>query len=203
MAILSRSFRSSVIFVVGCRDKREVFCVCRDVNAGKDKQIKFRGVAQPGSAHRSGRWGRRFKSFRPDHFLFFLPLPKGFLKVTGSRCLPSRGRGYCPAVFLEVLNMNPDSTGPVTDSVIVTGRVQGVGFRAYVQHFAKRMHLSGFVENRPDGSVYLEVTGSESEVDSLVRLVKKGPPASEVSGVERKRLSSGVPHRGPFEIRRS
>jgi hypothetical protein len=99
MAILSKSFRSSVVFVLGCRDEKEVFCVCRDVNAGKDKQIKFRGVAQPGSAHRSGRWGRRFKSFRPDHFLFFLPLPKGFLKVTGSRCLPSRGRGHCPAVF--------------------------------------------------------------------------------------------------------
>ena len=99
--------------------------------------------------------------------------------------------------------MNPDSAGFVTDSVIVTGQVQGVGFRAYVQHFAKRMRLSGFVENRPDGSVYLEVTGSESEVDSLVRLVQKGPPASDVSGVERKRLSSGVPHKGPFEIRRS
>ena len=99
--------------------------------------------------------------------------------------------------------MVPSSTSPLTESVKVTGRVQGVGFRAYVQHFAKRMQLSGFVENRPDGSVYLEVTGSEEDVDSLVRLIRKGPPSSDVSGVERKKLSSGGSHKGPFEIRRS
>lgn len=99
--------------------------------------------------------------------------------------------------------MTSGSTGPLTESVSVFGRVQGVGFRAYVQHVAKRMHLSGFVENRPDGSVYLEVTGSEEELENLVRRIRKGPPGSDVSGVERKRLTSGVPHKGSFEIRRS
>lgn len=48
--------------------------------------------------------------------------------------------------------------------ITYTGRVQGVGFRATASHTAAGYAVSGWVRNEPDGSVLLEVQGSESEV---------------------------------------
>lgn len=98
--------------------------------------------------------------------------------------------------------MSSGSSARVTEVLQVTGRVQGVGFRAFVQRVATRLELSGFVENRPDGSVYLEVSGSPEVLEKLAVLIRKGPPASTVLAVERKRLQEAASHPGPFEIRR-
>lgn len=99
-------------------------------------------------------------------------------------------------------DMSSGSSARVTEILKVTGQVQGVGFRAFVQRVATRLELSGFVVNRPDGSVYLEASGSPDVLEKLAALLRKGPPASKVLAVERKKLQEAALHTGPFEIRR-
>ena len=98
--------------------------------------------------------------------------------------------------------MSSGSSARVTEILKVTGQVQGVGYRAFVQRVATRLELSGFVENRTDGSVYLEASGSPDALEKLEALLRKGPPASTVLDVERKKLQETALHAGPFEIRR-
>jgi acylphosphatase len=64
------------------------------------------------------------------------------------------------------------------------GLVQGVGYRASARREAARLGLSGWVRNQPDGSVMLEAQGPASRVDALIAWCRKGPPMSEVSGVD-------------------
>lgn len=67
---------------------------------------------------------------------------------------------------------------------MVTGRVQGVFYRASAAERAERLGLSGWVRNRHDGSVELEAQGAEEAVRELVRWCHVGPPAAEVASVE-------------------
>lgn len=61
------------------------------------------------------------------------------------------------------------------------GRVQGVGFRAFVADLAQRMGLDGWVCNRFDGSVEILVSGAASKVDDFVRIcVHESPTPSRV-----------------------
>lgn len=57
----------------------------------------------------------------------------------------------------------------------VFGRVQGVGFRFYTEEKAKEFNIAGFVQNKGDGSVYIEAEGSADELDAFVEWCKKGP----------------------------
>ncbi|MBU9710336.1 acylphosphatase [Evansella tamaricis] len=57
---------------------------------------------------------------------------------------------------------------------IVTGRVQGVGFRYMTQQFAVELGLSGWVKNQSDGSVEFEVQGNKTEIEPFLVKVKKG-----------------------------
>ncbi|HYO25842.1 MAG TPA: acylphosphatase [Lacipirellulaceae bacterium] len=52
--------------------------------------------------------------------------------------------------------------------VVYTGRVQGVGFRYGTQQIAQRFSVSGYVQNRPDGSVHLVAEGSAQELDGFL-----------------------------------
>lgn len=65
----------------------------------------------------------------------------------------------------------------------VTGRVQGVGFRAFVASTARGLGLDGFVRNRKDGSVEALVVGEAQKVEALIAACHEGPPASRVEGV--------------------
>ncbi len=67
--------------------------------------------------------------------------------------------------------------------VKVTGRVQGVGFRWFVRVSGRRLQLSGWVKNRPDGSVELAAAGSEDRLAELRNLIRNGPDAAEVADV--------------------
>lgn len=69
-------------------------------------------------------------------------------------------------------------------SVKVSGRVQGVYYRASTQEEAQRLGLKGFVKNEPDGSVYIEAEGDDAVLDALVAWCRQGPPAARVSNVE-------------------
>lgn len=66
----------------------------------------------------------------------------------------------------------------------VRGRVQGVGFRYFVIREADALGLSGWVANAPDGAVVLEAEGPRPALDELLALLRVGPRAGEVGGVE-------------------
>jgi acylphosphatase len=66
---------------------------------------------------------------------------------------------------------------------IVTGRVQGVAYRASTAHEARALGLAGWVRNRPDGSVELEVEGPADVVAKLLAWCHRGPPAARVAHV--------------------
>jgi acylphosphatase len=67
--------------------------------------------------------------------------------------------------------------------VTIRGRVQGVGFRAWVEHQATSARLEGWVRNRRDGSVEALLAGSARAVADVVALCRHGPPASRVTEV--------------------
>ncbi len=64
--------------------------------------------------------------------------------------------------------------------ILVVGRVQGVGFRAFAARTATRLNLVGGVRNLDDGRVELEVEGGKTVIEDLLRELKVGPPASHV-----------------------
>ncbi|TMV03330.1 acylphosphatase [Ruegeria sediminis] len=65
----------------------------------------------------------------------------------------------------------------------ITGRVQGVSFRAWTRAEAERRGLSGWVRNEPDGSVRALIVGPARDVDDMVRDLHKGPRAARVTAV--------------------
>lgn len=66
---------------------------------------------------------------------------------------------------------------------VVTGRVQGVCFRAFTRERASGLGLSGFVRNLPDGSVEIVAEGVDEDVDELMRWISRGPSHARVSNV--------------------
>lgn len=68
--------------------------------------------------------------------------------------------------------------------LLVRGRVQGVGFRWYVRELARKLGLSGWVRNCPDGAVEIAAEGSEESLQRLQRELRIGPPGAVVSSVE-------------------
>jgi acylphosphatase len=66
----------------------------------------------------------------------------------------------------------------------VTGRVQGVGYRWFVQAEAERLNLGGSVRNLPDGAVAVEAEGSRPKLLDLVTKLRQGPPAARVERVD-------------------
>lgn len=75
-------------------------------------------------------------------------------------------------------------TTPRTVHVRITGRVQGVYFRAWTAEEARRRGLSGWVRNRRDGSVEALFHGAAAEVEAMTALCRHGPPDARVDGVE-------------------
>lgn len=67
--------------------------------------------------------------------------------------------------------------------VRIQGRVQGVGYRAWVEYQAQAAGLEGWVRNRRDGSVEALFAGTGRRVAELVALCRQGPPSAHVSAV--------------------
>src|SRR5690349_17250140 len=67
--------------------------------------------------------------------------------------------------------------------ISVSGRVQGVGYRAFTVRAASDRGLVGGVRNCEDGRVELEAEGSKDKIMSLIEQLKLGPPASRVTEV--------------------
>lgn len=84
--------------------------------------------------------------------------------------------------------------------IIVKGTVQGVGYRFFARSLAGRYSIAGFVRNLPDGNVEAEAQGREDDMSMFIEGLRKGPPASYVTGLE----SEEMPIEGSldrFEIR--
>ena len=68
--------------------------------------------------------------------------------------------------------------------VRVTGRVQGVFFRAWTQQQARELGVHGWVRNASDGSVEAHLEGDEAAVKALIQRLNEGPSAADVHQVE-------------------
>jgi acylphosphatase len=68
--------------------------------------------------------------------------------------------------------------------VYVTGRVQGVFFRAETERTAKSLNLTGWVRNVEDGGVEAVFEGEDHPINQMIAWCYKGPPASRVDHVE-------------------
>lgn len=68
-------------------------------------------------------------------------------------------------------------------NIVISGRVQGVFFRASALKKAGELGLKGTVANRPDGTVYAEAEGRPAKVDAFIAWCEKGPPAAAVKNI--------------------
>lgn len=71
----------------------------------------------------------------------------------------------------------------VTKRLNITGRVQGVGFRFYMERKARELGVTGWVRNRRDGAVEAVVQGTTGAVESMIAWARRGPPSAVVAEV--------------------
>lgn len=83
---------------------------------------------------------------------------------------------------------------------VVSGQVQGVGFRYSAMAQARRLGLTGWVANLPDGSVEGVAAGSDEALGQFHDWLRRGPPAARVKAVAWERAQA--PLETGFEIRR-
>ncbi len=86
-------------------------------------------------------------------------------------------------------------------SLVVTGRVQGVGFRWYVLRAATDLGLAGEVSNRSDGAVSIEAEGDRQRLEQFLEIVREGPVTAIVDRVQ-ERWSEGPRQYRDFHIGR-
>lgn len=86
----------------------------------------------------------------------------------------------------------------VTCHLRIRGRVQGVGFRLYMQREAQHRGVAGWVRNRRDGTVEAMVQGPRDAVDAVVEWARHGPSNARVTDVE---VSEGSGTYTGFETR--
>ena len=88
-----------------------------------------------------------------------------------------------------------------TVRIIVTGRVQGVGFRYFTVRCANDLGLCGWVRNLPDGSVETAIQGQGEKIEEMIGLLRQGPGAANVSGLEIEEIESGSEELSGFAMR--
>lgn len=74
--------------------------------------------------------------------------------------------------------------GRVSIRLIIRGRVQGVGYRAWARREAWAAGLDGWARNRADGSVEALVSGAPERARAFIEKARRGPPAARVTSVE-------------------
>jgi acylphosphatase len=82
----------------------------------------------------------------------------------------------------------------------VSGRVQGVGFRNYVQDLADRLNLQGYVRNRRDGTVEVFAMGTSERLKKLRLALERGPLMSNVTNVMEQPSAADASCSGSFTI---
>lgn len=82
-----------------------------------------------------------------------------------------------------MLMADSNATAPVRAHILVSGRVQGVGYRAFAARVATQRKLVGGVRNLDDGRVELDVEGPRNTLEALLAELGIGPPAARVKAV--------------------
>ncbi len=77
--------------------------------------------------------------------------------------------------------MNPEI---ICAHLIISGKVQGVGYRYYTAQQAKQRGITGWVKNLPDGRVEAVLEGNKQAITEMIKWCHQGPPASEVTEVK-------------------
>lgn len=72
----------------------------------------------------------------------------------------------------------------VSRRIVICGKVQGVGFRFFVELKARELNVVGFIRNLPNGNVEVEVEGDDIDVDTLVDYCRVGPARARVDRME-------------------
>ena len=88
----------------------------------------------------------------------------------------------------------------VARQIRVSGRVQGVGYRASLQDEARRRGVNGWVRNRSDGSVEALLQGAPEAVEALIAWARRGPPGARVSELVAS-AADAEPGHARFELR--
>lgn len=86
----------------------------------------------------------------------------------------------------------------VAKHLVITGRVQGVGFRFYMQRKARELGLTGWVRNCRDGSVEAVIQGTPGAVETMIAWARRGPPSAVVADV---RVTDASGEYSAFEAR--
>ena len=68
--------------------------------------------------------------------------------------------------------------------IIITGKVQGVGFRYWLYKEAKQRNIDGWVKNKVSGEVEALLIGNDAEINNLIKLCEQGSPSSKVKKVK-------------------
>jgi acylphosphatase len=82
--------------------------------------------------------------------------------------------------------------------ILVSGRVQGVGFRAASRKQARYLQLNGWVENLTDGTVRIRVSGEMEQCTRFISWCREGSAYSWVEGIDIREITPE--HLGPFRI---
>ena len=82
----------------------------------------------------------------------------------------------------------------VAAGIIVSGRVQGVGYRFFTERAAAKHNVLGWSMNLPDGRVALEIEAVEDDARSFIKELEQGPPMARVEDVK----VSWKTHQGKF-----
>lgn len=97
---------------------------------------------------------------------------------SGADCRREGNRGILSADFSGIVNQELHAR-----RFFVTGRVQGVGYRGFVEHVAEKLGLQGYVRNRRDGRVEVFAMGTPERLGQLRVALERGPMMSDVAGL--------------------
>jgi acylphosphatase len=90
--------------------------------------------------------------------------------------------------------------GIVARRYVVTGRVQGVGYRNFVEHTAGKIRVDGYVKNRRDGSVEVFAMGPPEELLKLRKALEHGPMMAQVARVYEEPSAVEEKYAGNFTV---
>jgi acylphosphatase len=84
--------------------------------------------------------------------------------------------------------------------IIVSGKVQGIGYRWFVQGKGREFHITGWVKNLPNRAVEIEVEGSKEDIEQFLHSIKHDHPAATVRDVSIEWLPFTRKHFNDFVI---
>jgi acylphosphatase len=87
----------------------------------------------------------------------------------------------------------------IQKKVVISGQVQGVGFRFFIQEHAERLGIKGYAKNTSKDAVEAVFQGDEKAIDEMITFCKKGPETARVDTIEE--LSSTEPSYHDFTIK--